>query len=93
MGIPLSLAAGIGTLVLLHFYIRKWVNKLTRQNGNIAGRIFYLLSSNKHSSKFLCKICTTELENKLCNYAPTVKELLLPLAYSNMGKSRVESPG
>jgi hypothetical protein len=82
IGVPLSLAAGIGTLVLLNFYIRKWVNKLARQNGNIVGRIFYLLSLNKDSSKFRCTSCTTGL---VCNNAPAVKEMPLPLVNSSMG--------
>jgi hypothetical protein len=85
IGVPLSIAAGIGTFLLLNFYIGKWVNKLTRQNGNIVGRIFYLLSSNKHPSKFRCTSCTTELENKLCNNGQTLKELLMPSVKSSTG--------
>lgn len=88
IGVPLSIAAGIGTLVLLNFYIRRWVNKLNRQNRNIVGRIFYLLSSNKHSSKFRCTSCTTEVENRACNNTPSLKELPVPLVNTSTGDQR-----
>ena len=44
--LPLSLAAGIGAIVLLNLCLCKWINKLANQDLNIAKRIFYLLSSS-----------------------------------------------
>jgi hypothetical protein len=73
--LPLSLAAGIGAIVLLNLCLCKWINKLANQDWNIAKRIFYLLSSNKHSAKYRNSNRTFEPEQKLSNHAPTVKVL------------------
>lgn len=39
-GLPLSLAAGIGAIVLLNLYLRKRINKLANQDWNKVKRIF-----------------------------------------------------
>ena len=84
MGIPLLLAAGVGALLLLSFYIRKRVNKLTRQDLNIVRKILCLLSLEKHSSRYRCTSCRIEAELKSCNHDPTAKEVLLRPVYSNI---------
>ncbi len=76
VGLPLSLAAGIGALVLLNFYIRKCVNKLASQKRNIAGKIFHLLSANNHRSKYCCPRRNLRPDHQSCNGFPVVKKVL-----------------